>query len=82
MDHPTDHLQSHKQRLVEMLLAIKDEALLMQIEHMIRDAGITASDELLTPSDLELRFQSARVQVAEGRYKSAQELLDEVKGWG
>lgn len=81
MEAPNDNLLAHKHQLVEMLLSIKDEALLLQIEHIMRAAGVPPSREVRTAADLAQRFQNAPAQIAAGRYKTAEQLLDEVKGW-
>ncbi len=75
MEAPKDNLLAHKHQLVEMLLSIKDEALLLQIEHIMRAAGVPPSGEVHTAADLAQRFHNAPAQIAAGRYKTAEQLL-------
>lgn len=81
MEKPHDHLQAQRRQLVEMLLSVKDEALLLQIQNLMLDAGVSPSEEIRTVEDLEARFLQAEQEYAEGRFQSTEELLAEIETW-
>jgi hypothetical protein len=81
MEKSHDHLEMQRQRLVEMLMSIKDEALLLQIQNLMLDAGVVPSDEIRTMEDLEARFRKVELEIAEGQYLSTEELLAEIETW-
>jgi hypothetical protein len=81
MEKSHNHLEMQRQQLVEMLLSIKDEALLLQIQNLMLDAGVAPSDEIRTMEDLEARFLLAEREYAEGRYQTTEELLAEIETW-
>jgi hypothetical protein len=81
MEKPHDPLQMQRQQLIEMLMSIKDEALLLQIQNLMLDAGVTPSEEIRTMEDLEARFRQVEREIAEGQYLSTEELLAEIETW-
>jgi hypothetical protein len=81
MEKSHDPLEMQRQQLVEMLMSIKDEALLLQIQNLMLDAGVAPSEEIRTMEDLEARFLLAEQEYAEGRYQTAEELLEEIETW-
>jgi hypothetical protein len=81
MEKPHDHLQALRRQLIEMLLSIKDEALLLQIQNLMLDAGVVPSEEIRTLADLEERLRQAEEDDAAGRYQTTEELLAEMETW-
>jgi hypothetical protein len=75
MEKSHDPLQMQRQQLVEMLMSIKDEALLLQIQNFMLDAGVAPSEEIRTMADLEARFRKVERDFAEGRYITMEELM-------
>jgi hypothetical protein len=81
MEKSHEHLLAQRQQPVEMLLSIKDEALLLQIQNLMLDAGVAPSEEFRTVEDLEARFRQAEQAYAEGRYLTNEEMLAEMETW-
>lgn len=81
MEKSHDPLQMQRQQLVEMLMSIKDEALLLQIQNLMLDAGVAPSEEIRTMADLEARFRQVEREIAEGRYLSNEEMQAEIESW-
>jgi len=74
-------LELRKYNLIEFLMAIRDEALLAQIEEIHRKARIAAYEAMLRPMTKEQYIQEimeAEEDVKAGRLIDAEDLLKEV----